>query len=101
MANRITRQDIDAMLRRLCSLTGLQALEWEPCEGGHGNRCNVGALFVEPGSRANGIAWKLCVTVNNCGAQQTVLHAATAAELHSQMQAYAAGWDDAKRGVRS
>jgi len=97
MADRITTKDLDALLARIQRETGRPALEWTPREDGCGHKCDIGALFVVPGSPTYGRAWALCTTMDRSGVHRVVLRARTAAALHAAMEAYLAGWADAKR----
>lgn len=52
---------------------------------------NVGALLIEPGSKINGITWKLSEITNERGGEHELLRATSARELFDRMLAFEAG----------
>lgn len=94
---RITTKHLETLLQRLRRETGAPEMRWTPRAGGKGNECPVGALFIEPGSTTYGRAWALCETVNESGAQKSILRASTARELYHLIHAYMDGMDAARR----
>lgn len=93
--SRITSSNLAALLARMVAATGAPTGDLYTKTDG-GVKARVGALFIEQGSRTYGRAWKVCRMVNEAGGEQTVLRAATAADLWYAMQAWLDGYEAAQ-----
>lgn len=96
MASRITHRDLRGMLARLRRETGTPEMRWASRADGKGSECPVGAYIIHQGSQAYGYAWELAQTVNDDGAERTILRARTARELYHLMHAYLDGMGAAR-----
>lgn len=94
---RITIKDLRGLLACLQRETGAPAMEWTPRADGKGSQCPVGAYLISEGSATCGRSWALSQTVNDAGAERTILRARTARELHHLIHAYMDGMDAARR----
>lgn len=90
--SRFTSKHARQAAERIRVAHGAPSLEYTPREHGHGNACAVGAIYLEPGSANCGIAWKICQTVNDSGAERVILSAVSAHDLVTQANGYLDGY---------
>jgi hypothetical protein len=97
MADRITETNLRAVIGRMCRAMDIpEGPAWTRDEKGN-NRARVGALLLEPGSKINGIGWKIAQMCNESGGERTLLQGCTARELWDAAQAWLDGYDAAER----
>lgn len=95
MTERITLQNLNALLARMQrSIGGPAGPVWTRDAQGN-NRARIGALMLEQGSKTNGIGWKFVQIVNESGGQRTLIRGSTARELWDAAQAWLDGFDAA------
>jgi hypothetical protein len=95
MAEKITLQNLNALLARMQrSMGDPGGPVWTRDASGQ-NRARAGALMLEQGSKAYGIGWKFVQVVGESGDQRTLIRGSTARELWDAAQAWLDGFDAA------
>lgn len=64
--------------------------------GDGGRYCNIGAIYLQKGSRTYGHAWAVMRTIDGDGAAYSLIRARTAPELLAKIWAFVDGYRAAK-----
>lgn len=95
---RINRTNLNALVERMQREMGIPpGPVWSRDASGN-NVARVGAIMLEPGSRPNGISWKIVQMCNEGGGERILIRGCTAQELWDAAQAWLDGFEYARRG---